>query len=96
MIRWRQNLEEFLRRIKWGEDTLALVMFFVMAIFPVIETIARIFGTNIISSSQAIVQHCTLWIGFLGAVLAARRNKLLSLTRQPIFNSEANFHLGLH
>jgi len=94
MIRWRQNLEGLARRIKWGEDTLALVMFLLMSLFPVIETIARIFGENIIASSQAIVQHCTLWIGFLGAVLAARRNKLLALTRQPIFNSEANFHLG--
>ena len=35
MIRWRQNIEELLRRIKWGEDTLALVMYSVMALFPV-------------------------------------------------------------
>ena len=65
-----------------------------MSILPVIETIARIFGTNIIPASQAIVQHCTLWIGFLGAVLAARRNKLLALTREPIFNQEGSLHLG--
>ena len=76
------------------EDFFALIIFTAMAFFPAIETIARIFGTNIIPASQAIVQHCTLWIGFLGAVLAARRNKLLSLTREPIFNQENNIHFG--
>ncbi len=62
----RQNLDRLVGRIKWGEDTLALVIFSAMSILPVIETIARLFGTNIIPASQAIVQHCTLWIGFLG------------------------------
>ena len=90
----RQNFDRLVGRIKWGEDTLALVIFSAMSILPVIETIARIFGTNIIPASQAIVQHCTLWIGFLGAVLAARRNKLLALTREPIFNQEGSLHLG--
>ena len=90
----RQNFDRLSGRIKWGEDTLALVIFSAMSILPVIETIARIFGTNIIPASQAIVQHCTLWIGFLGAVLAARRNKLLALTREPIFNQEGSLHLG--
>jgi len=90
----RQNLDRLVGRIKWGEDTLALVIFSAMSILPVIETIARLFGTNIIPASQAIVQHCTLWIGFLGAVLAARRNKLLALTREPIFNQEGSLHLG--
>jgi len=90
----RQNFDRLVGRIKWGEDTLALVIFSAMSILPVIETIARLFGTNIIPASQAIVQHCTLWIGFLGAVLAARRNKLLALTREPIFNQEGSLHLG--
>jgi len=90
----RQNLDRLVGRIKWGEDTLALVIFSAMSILPVIETIARLFGTNILPASQAIVQHCTLWIGFLGAVLAARRNKLLALTREPIFNQEGSLHLG--
>ena len=90
----RQNFDRLAGHIKWGEDTLALVIFSAMSILPVIETIARIFGTNIIPASQAIVQHCTLWIGFLGAVLAARRNKLLALTREPIFNQEGSLHFG--
>ena len=29
----------------------------------------------------------TLWIGFIGAVIAARSNRLLSVVREPVFNS---------
>ena len=93
MAGW-QNFSRLASRIKWAEDALALVIFAAMSFLPVIETIARVFGENIIPASQAIVQHCTLWIGFIGAVLAARRNKLLALTRQPIFNQEMNLHIG--
>ena len=37
--------------------------------------------------NQEIVQHMTLWIGFIGAVIAARSNRLLSVVREPVFNS---------
>ena len=42
-----------------------------------------------IPASQEIVQHMTLWIGFIGAVIAARSNKLLSVVREPVFDSSA-------
>ena len=74
------RLEHLSNRIKWGEDTLALVIFSAMALLPLIESFARLFNILSIPASQVIVQHFTLWIGFLGAVLAARQNKLLSLT----------------
>ena len=46
-----------------------------LVVLPSIEVIARIFkGTGVIASS-VIVQHLTLWIGFSGAIIAARKNK---------------------
>ena len=55
--------------------------------FPAIEVISRIFNSTGIVASPVLVQHLTLWVGFLGAVIASRRNNLLSLTTKPIFSS---------
>ena len=77
-----------------GEETLALVIFSSMTVLPFIETFTRLFNLNSIPASQILVQHFTLWIGFLGAVLASRRNKLLALTRDSIFHREQNIDLG--
>jgi len=35
-----------------------------------------------------LVQHLTLYIGFSGAIIASRRNKLLSLSNSLLFNNE--------
>jgi len=61
---------------------------------PFIEIFTRFFNINSIPASQVLVQHFTLWIGFLGAVIATRRNKLLALTRDSIFQKEAGLSLG--
>ena len=51
-----------------------------MTLLPAMEVLAReVFGTGI-TGSIVTVQHLTLWIGFLGAALAAREGRLLSLT----------------
>ena len=47
-----------------------------------------------IPASPILVQHMTLWIGFIGAVLATRQNKLLSLTRDPLFSPDSVFSNG--
>ena len=54
---------------------------------PGIEVISRIFNSTGIVASSVLVQHLTLWVGFLGAVIATRRNKLLSLTTKPLFST---------
>lgn len=77
-----------------GEDTLALAVFFALTFLPVFESITRFFNRPGVPASQIIVQHMTLWIGFIGAVIAARRNKLLALTTKPLFSPEEEFHLG--
>ncbi len=80
--------------MKWGEDLLALLVFFAITLLPVNETVLRIFGRPGIPASAMIVQHLTLWIGFIGAVLATRQNKLLSLTVDPLFSPEDTLHAG--
>jgi tripartite ATP-independent transporter DctM subunit len=50
-----------------------------MASLPVIEAILRTVTGSGLPGSLPIVQHLTLWVTFLGAALAAREGKLLSL-----------------
>ncbi|MGE5234664.1 MAG: TRAP transporter large permease subunit [Acidobacteriota bacterium] len=50
-----------------------------MVVLPLAEMVAReVFRTGI-PASQPIVQHLVLWVGFLGAALAARDGRLLAL-----------------
>lgn len=65
---------------RWG-DILATAALLAMATLPCIEAAARLFGQFGVPGSAVIVQHLTLWIAFLGAMLAARQNRLLALTR---------------
>ena len=88
------KLSHIVNRVKWGEDTLAIVIFSAMTLLPVLETVTRLFNTNSIPASQVLVQHFTLWIGFVGAVLATRQNKLLALTREPLFDNAERPHFG--
>ncbi|HJM47364.1 MAG: TRAP transporter large permease subunit [Candidatus Marinimicrobia bacterium] len=81
-------------KLKWGEDVLAISVFFAITFLPFYDIIARIFQLNSIPASQVIIQHLTLWTGFLGAVLATRQNKLLALTTRPLFISDDNFDFG--
>ena len=60
---------------------------------PVLEVVARFFGTTAITSSRMVVQHLTLWVGFFGAVLASSRGKLLSLSSSNLFEPESSFSI---
>ncbi len=80
--------------LKWGEDILALTVFFLLVFIPFFETISRLFGRSGVPASPVLVQHLTLWIGFVGAVLATRQNRLLALTTKPLFIPDEDFHLG--
>ena len=71
--------------IKSIEKYFTLFVFFALVLLPALEVITRLFGTTGVVASPVLVQHLTLWIGFAGAVIAARRNKLLALTREPLF-----------
>lgn len=76
--------------IKPIERGITLFVFIALVLLPAIEVLTRLFGTTGVVASPVLVQHLTLWIGFLGAIVAARRNKLLSLTTHPIFNNQSS------
>ena len=65
----------FLRRLEEAIPVLALAL---MVALPLAEIVARQMGTGI-PGSAPFTQHLTLWVAFLGAALAARDGKLLSL-----------------
>lgn len=49
-----------------------------MVILPLSEILARFIGTGI-PGALSFVQHLTLWIGLLGALVAAREDRLLAM-----------------
>ena len=51
-----------------------------MALLPLLEIVIRKFYASGIPGSATWVQHLALWVGFLGAAIAARKGEMLSLT----------------
>jgi tripartite ATP-independent transporter DctM subunit len=54
-----------------------------MAALPLLEIVGRRVWRSGVPGSSALVQHGTLWIGFLGGAIAARDGRHLSLGRLP-------------
>lgn len=69
------TLRRFFDRAEGGFASLTLVA---MVVLLSVEMVARALGTGV-PGSVPIVQHLTLWVGFLGAALAASEDKLLAL-----------------
>lgn len=59
---------------------------FIMTLIPLVMTIARWVPSLTISGAAGWVQHLTLWLGLLGAVLATMRRGHLSITILQLFN----------
>ena len=74
-------------------NALCLLLFLILISFPIFQILSRYISFFSIPASQEIVQHMTLWIGFVGAVIAARSNKLLSVVREPVFRSAKKISL---
>ncbi|MEE9163083.1 MAG: TRAP transporter large permease subunit [Candidatus Neomarinimicrobiota bacterium] len=51
-----------------------------MVVLPVAHVFSRTVFERSLTGAIITVQHLTLWIGFVGAILAARQGRLLSLT----------------
>lgn len=67
----------------WGrriEDAVASAALLLLAILPVLEMLLRGLFKAGIPGSTAYVQHLTLYAGFLGALIAAREGKHLTLS----------------
>lgn len=62
-----------------AEDAVSALALAAMALLPLLEIVVRrAFGMGV-PGSGPIVQHLVLWVGFLGAAIAAREGKLLAL-----------------
>src|SRR5262245_40439366 len=70
------NLQRVATRV---EDFVAAVALLAMIVLPVTEIIVRRLAGFGVPGSGPIVQHLVLWVGFLGAAIAAREGKLLAL-----------------
>jgi tripartite ATP-independent transporter DctM subunit len=61
------------------EDAASALALVAMVVLPLLEIVVRrLFGVGV-PGSGPFVQHLTLWVGFLGAAIAAREGKLLAL-----------------
>lgn len=61
------------------EELLLAAVLAIMVLLPVAEILFRQAGAPGIAASTTIVQHCTLAVSMLGAAVAARRGRLLSI-----------------
>jgi C4-dicarboxylate transporter, DctM subunit len=61
------------------ENAVGSIALLAMVVLPIAEIIWRRVFHRGIPASGPIVQHLTLWVGFLGAAIAARDGKLLAL-----------------
>jgi len=69
----------FLRLFLSGEQLFANLALAAMVLLPLAEIVVRPILAGGIPGSIPFVQHLTLWVGFLGASLAARDGKLIAL-----------------
>lgn len=68
-----------IRRLARLEDAIAAAALSAMVALPILDIVVRrTLGVGV-PGAGPFVQHLTLWVGFLGAALAARDGKLLAL-----------------
>ena len=69
-----------MKRLHIIEDGLSVFALLTMALLPLLEITLRTFFSIGIPGSSVWVQHLTLWVGFMGAAIAARKGEMLSLS----------------
>ena len=62
-----------------AENALSVALLCAMALLPILEIVGRRLWRTGIPGSTTLVQHGTLWIGFLGAAITARDGGHLSI-----------------
>ena len=67
------------RALRGSEELVANLALAAMVLLPLAEIVVRPVRSGGIPGSISFVQHLTLWVGFLGAALAAREGKLIAL-----------------
>lgn len=83
-----------LRWLEQGESIVALFVFAGIVLIPALEALTRLFNISIIPGAPIWTQHLTLWVAFIGAMIASQNNKLLSLTSKPLFSHDRSYNIG--
>ncbi len=83
-----------LRWLEQGESIIALFVFAGIVLVPALEALTRLFNISIIPGAPIWTQHLTLWVAFIGAMIASQNNKLLSLTSKPLFSHDRSYNIG--
>ncbi|MFQ5985520.1 MAG: TRAP transporter large permease subunit, partial [Alphaproteobacteria bacterium] len=63
-----------------AENTLTAAALLGLGLLPVLELVLRTFFNTGVPGTTGYVQHLTLWVGFLGAMIASRDNRHLNLS----------------
>jgi len=84
----------FLRQLEQGESIIALFVYAGIVLIPTVEALTRVFNVSIIAGAPIWTQHLTLWVAFIGAMIASQNNKLLSLTSKPLFIYDRSYNIG--
>ncbi len=62
-----------------AENAVSISILCAMALLPILEIVGRRFWRTGVPGSMTLVQHGTLWIGFLGGAITARDGRHLSI-----------------
>ena len=82
------------RMLRGGEELVANLALAAMVILPLAEIVIRPVLAGGIPGSISFVQHLTLWVGFLGAALAAREGKLIALATATFIPAGRSRHVA--
>ncbi|HEU5072402.1 MAG TPA: TRAP transporter large permease subunit [Verrucomicrobiae bacterium] len=74
------NLPAGWKVVRQGENLIVVAALAAMTLLPVVEVALRQFFKTGVPASATMVQHLVLAVGMLGGALAARENRLLSLS----------------
>ncbi len=77
----------WLRALVGGENLLVVLPLAALVVLPLAEIVLRALFRTGISGSSTIVQHMCLFVGMFGGAIAARENRLLSLSTVTTFLS---------
>ena len=77
------------------ETWLAMAVLVAMSLLPLWDIVSRKLGMLRVPGSSSLVQHLTLWITFVGAALAARSGRLLTLSTTAFLPRAFRGHAGV-
>ena len=84
--------------VRWGqraEDAFVVAVVAAMALLPTVHVLLRKLNGSGVPSAQVLVQHLTLWVGMLGALLCTRDQKHLGLSTAELLKGKVKIAAGL-